>query len=173
MSFEAWAAFAAASTALLLIPGPTVLLVVSYALGQGWRQLRAYWCDANAADPLPPARSLGAVHGWADRRLHANGTGATSPGARRGACKARATRDAQVPRMRLHTSSRRVVSAGWLRSKPRSAERPPKRRAQHDKSPRCSRLVCSAARQRVSRAYEAAQTLTSVRYRERRHCAHH
>lgn len=37
MSFEAWAAFAAASTILLLIPGPTVLLVVSYALGQGWR----------------------------------------------------------------------------------------------------------------------------------------
>ena len=37
MAFEAWAAFAAASTILLLIPGPTVLLVVSYALGQGWR----------------------------------------------------------------------------------------------------------------------------------------
>jgi threonine/homoserine/homoserine lactone efflux protein len=37
MSFESWAAFAAASTILLIIPGPTVLLVVSYALGQGWR----------------------------------------------------------------------------------------------------------------------------------------
>jgi threonine/homoserine/homoserine lactone efflux protein len=37
MAFEAWLAFAAASTVLLLIPGPTVLLVVSYALGQGWR----------------------------------------------------------------------------------------------------------------------------------------
>ncbi len=37
MSFESWAAFAAASTILLVIPGPTVLLVVSYALGQGWR----------------------------------------------------------------------------------------------------------------------------------------
>jgi len=37
MSFEAWAAFAAASSVLLVIPGPTVLLVVSYALGQGWR----------------------------------------------------------------------------------------------------------------------------------------
>ena len=37
MAFETWAAFAAASTILLLIPGPTVLLVVSYALGQGWR----------------------------------------------------------------------------------------------------------------------------------------
>jgi threonine/homoserine/homoserine lactone efflux protein len=37
MSFEAWAAFAAASAVLLIIPGPTILLVVSYALGQGWR----------------------------------------------------------------------------------------------------------------------------------------
>jgi threonine/homoserine/homoserine lactone efflux protein len=37
MTFESWAAFTAASAALLIIPGPTVLLVVSYALGQGWR----------------------------------------------------------------------------------------------------------------------------------------
>jgi threonine/homoserine/homoserine lactone efflux protein len=37
MSLEVWAAFVAASTILLVIPGPTVLLVVSYALGQGWR----------------------------------------------------------------------------------------------------------------------------------------
>ncbi len=37
MSFEAWAAFAAASAILLIIPGPTILLVVSSALGQGWR----------------------------------------------------------------------------------------------------------------------------------------
>ncbi len=37
MSFETWAAFAAASAVLLVIPGPTILLVVSYALGQGWR----------------------------------------------------------------------------------------------------------------------------------------
>ncbi|MFZ5783829.1 MAG: LysE family translocator [Pseudomonadota bacterium] len=37
MSFESWAAFTAASAVLLIIPGPTVLLVVSYALGQGWR----------------------------------------------------------------------------------------------------------------------------------------
>lgn len=37
MSFEIWLAFVAASAALVLIPGPTVLLVVSYALGQGWR----------------------------------------------------------------------------------------------------------------------------------------
>lgn len=37
MSFEAWLAFTAASAVLLIIPGPTILLVVSYALGQGWR----------------------------------------------------------------------------------------------------------------------------------------
>lgn len=37
MTIEAWAAFAAASAVLLVIPGPTILLVVSYALGQGWR----------------------------------------------------------------------------------------------------------------------------------------
>ena len=37
MTFESWAAFTAASGVLLIIPGPTVLLVVSYALGQGWR----------------------------------------------------------------------------------------------------------------------------------------
>lgn len=37
MTFETWAAFALASAILVLIPGPTILLVVSYALGQGWR----------------------------------------------------------------------------------------------------------------------------------------
>ena len=37
MSFEIWAAFTIASAVLLVIPGPTVLLVVSYALGQGFR----------------------------------------------------------------------------------------------------------------------------------------
>mgnify|MGYP000926055718 CR=1 FL=1 len=37
MPFETWIAFVAASGILLMIPGPTVLLVLSYALGQGWR----------------------------------------------------------------------------------------------------------------------------------------
>jgi len=37
MSIEHWLAFAAASAVLLAIPGPTVLLVVSYALGHGRR----------------------------------------------------------------------------------------------------------------------------------------
>ncbi len=37
MELQLWLAFVAASTALLLIPGPTVLLVLSYALSQGRR----------------------------------------------------------------------------------------------------------------------------------------
>lgn len=35
MTFELWLTFCAASMALLLIPGPTVLLVLSYALSKG------------------------------------------------------------------------------------------------------------------------------------------
>ena len=35
MPLDLWLAFAAASSALLLIPGPTVLLVLSYALSKG------------------------------------------------------------------------------------------------------------------------------------------
>jgi threonine/homoserine/homoserine lactone efflux protein len=35
MSFEHWLAFVTASAILLAIPGPTVLLVISYALGHG------------------------------------------------------------------------------------------------------------------------------------------
>jgi threonine/homoserine/homoserine lactone efflux protein len=37
MSIETWLAFAAASAVLLVIPGPTILLVISYALGRGMR----------------------------------------------------------------------------------------------------------------------------------------
>ena len=37
MSFELWLAFAVASSVLLAVPGPTVMLVVSYALGRGSR----------------------------------------------------------------------------------------------------------------------------------------
>jgi threonine/homoserine/homoserine lactone efflux protein len=37
MAIETWLAFTAAAAVLLIIPGPTILLVVSYALGQGWR----------------------------------------------------------------------------------------------------------------------------------------
>jgi threonine/homoserine/homoserine lactone efflux protein len=37
MSFDHWLAFAVTSAIIVAIPGPTVLLVVSYALGQGRR----------------------------------------------------------------------------------------------------------------------------------------
>ena len=37
MSLETWAAFAAASAVLVAIPGPTVMLVLSYALSRGRR----------------------------------------------------------------------------------------------------------------------------------------
>ncbi len=41
MGLEMWLAFAAASAVMLAIPGPTVLLVVAYALGQGKRAAAA------------------------------------------------------------------------------------------------------------------------------------
>lgn len=37
MTLDHWLAFAAASAVLLVIPGPTILLVISYALGHGRR----------------------------------------------------------------------------------------------------------------------------------------
>ncbi|WP_196517948.1 hypothetical protein [Halomonas sp. PA16-9] len=37
MSIEIWFAFALASVALLAIPGPTILTVVSYSIAQGRR----------------------------------------------------------------------------------------------------------------------------------------
>lgn len=37
MSIEIWFAFAIASTALLIIPGPTILTVISYSIAQGRR----------------------------------------------------------------------------------------------------------------------------------------
>lgn len=37
MSPETYLAFVTATMIMLVIPGPTILLVVSYALGQGWR----------------------------------------------------------------------------------------------------------------------------------------
>ena len=41
MSLEIWLAFVAASAVLLAIPGPTILLVISYALGHGRKTARA------------------------------------------------------------------------------------------------------------------------------------
>lgn len=41
MSLDLWLAFAAASAIMLMIPGPTVLIVVSYALGHGRKSAMA------------------------------------------------------------------------------------------------------------------------------------
>jgi threonine/homoserine/homoserine lactone efflux protein len=49
MSIESWLAFAAASTILLIIPGPTILTVISYSLTHG----------RSAAAPLIAAVALG------------------------------------------------------------------------------------------------------------------
>lgn len=58
MSFEIWLAFAAASTALLLIPGPTVLLVLSYALTQGRRVALATVVGVALGDLIAMTASL-------------------------------------------------------------------------------------------------------------------
>ncbi|ESR23686.1 LysE family translocator [Lutibaculum baratangense] len=39
MSFESWLAFVAASTVLMLIPGPTVMMLVGYGLARGRRSV--------------------------------------------------------------------------------------------------------------------------------------
>ncbi len=49
MDLTTWAGFVLASSVLLVIPGPTILLVVSYALGRGMR----------AATPLAAGVALG------------------------------------------------------------------------------------------------------------------
>ncbi len=50
MAIETWLAFVAATAVLLIIPGPTVLLVVSYALGQGWRAALPMVLGVTSAD---------------------------------------------------------------------------------------------------------------------------
>lgn len=58
MSPEVWAAFAGASIALLLIPGPTVLLVISNALSQGRRVALATAAGVAAGDAVAMTASL-------------------------------------------------------------------------------------------------------------------
>ena len=50
MSFETWFAFALASAVVVAIPGPTVLLVVSYALGHGRRPALAIVAGVGLGD---------------------------------------------------------------------------------------------------------------------------
>ncbi len=58
MAFELWLAFVAASTALLLIPGPTILLVLSYALSQGRRVAVATAVGVAVGDLIAMSASL-------------------------------------------------------------------------------------------------------------------
>ena len=58
MPLDLWLAFVAASTALLLIPGPTVLLVLSYALSQGRRVAVASASGVALGDLIAMSASL-------------------------------------------------------------------------------------------------------------------
>lgn len=58
MSLEIWLAFVAASMALLLIPGPTILLVLSYALSQGRSAALATVAGAALGDFIAMVASL-------------------------------------------------------------------------------------------------------------------
>lgn len=58
MSFEVWLTFVAATIALLVIPGPTVLLVLSYALSQGRRVALATVAGVALGDFLAMTASL-------------------------------------------------------------------------------------------------------------------
>ncbi len=58
MDLHLWLAFVAASTALLLIPGPTVLLVLSYAITQGRRVALAMAAGVALGDLIAMSASL-------------------------------------------------------------------------------------------------------------------
>lgn len=58
MEFHTWLAFASASIALLLIPGPTVLLILSYAISQGRRVALATVAGVALGDIVAMSASL-------------------------------------------------------------------------------------------------------------------
>lgn len=58
MSLQIWLAFVAASTVLVVIPGPTVLLVLSYALSQGKRVALATVAGVALGDLIAMTASL-------------------------------------------------------------------------------------------------------------------
>ena len=58
MDLHLWLAFVAASVALLLIPGPTVLMILSYALSQGRRVAVATAAGVALGDALAMSASL-------------------------------------------------------------------------------------------------------------------
>lgn len=58
MELHVWLAFASASIALLLVPGPTVLLILSYAISQGRRVALATVAGVAAGDLIAMSASL-------------------------------------------------------------------------------------------------------------------
>ena len=58
LDFQVWLAFVAASIALLLIPGPTVLLILSYAISHGKRVALATVGGAALGDFIAMSASL-------------------------------------------------------------------------------------------------------------------
>lgn len=58
MDFHVWLAFASATIALLLIPGPTVLLILSYAISQGRRVALATVAGVALGDLIAMSASL-------------------------------------------------------------------------------------------------------------------
>jgi threonine/homoserine/homoserine lactone efflux protein len=58
MDIQIWLTFVAASTALLLVPGPTVLLVVSYAMSQGKRVALATVAGVALGDTIAMTASV-------------------------------------------------------------------------------------------------------------------
>ncbi len=58
MDFQLWIAFVSASIALLLIPGPTVILVLSYALSQGRKVAVASAAGVTLGDLIAMTASL-------------------------------------------------------------------------------------------------------------------
>lgn len=58
MSLDLWLAFVAASTALIVLPGPTVLLVLSYAIAQGRRVAVATALGVGLGDLVAMTASL-------------------------------------------------------------------------------------------------------------------
>ena len=58
MSFQLWLAFVAAATVLLMLPGPTILLVISYSLTQGRRVALAMALGVALGDFIAMSASL-------------------------------------------------------------------------------------------------------------------
>ena len=64
LAFEVWLSFVAASTVLLLVPGPTVLLVLAYAVSDGRRVALATVAGVALGDLIAMTASLAGLGRW-------------------------------------------------------------------------------------------------------------